>query len=153
MKKLLLKLGIEDLPSFWAFVKQFIKFGIVGVSNTLISLGIYYTLVYFGVHYLLANLIAFLLSVLNAYFWNSRFVFKSKGNVLKKLVKVYAAYGFTLLLSTTLLYLMVDIIGISQLIAPLINIAITVPINFLLNKFWSFKQTDIAPDNSKGHGE
>jgi len=139
MKKLLLKLGIEDMLSFWMFIKQFIKFSIVGVSNTLISLGIYYALVYLGINYLLANLIAFLLSVLNAYFWNSRFVFKSKGNVLRKLVKVYTAYGFTLLLSTTLLYLMVDIIGISQLIAPLINIAITVPINFLLNKFWSFK--------------
>ena len=141
MKKLLAKLGIEDTLGFWAFAKQFIKFGIVGVSNTLLSLLIYYILVLLGVHYILSNTIAFAISVLNAYYWNRKYVFKQneKKSAGRQLAKVYAAYGFTFLLSTGLLFLMVDVLGISELVAPLINLCVTVPLNFLLNKFWAFR--------------
>ena len=38
---------------------QFIKFGIVGVSNTLISYVTYMAGITWGLHYLLANLLAF----------------------------------------------------------------------------------------------
>lgn len=139
MKKLLVKLGISDRTSLIAFVKQFLKFGIVGVSNTLISLGIYYLLIFVGVHYIVANIIAFVVSVCNAYFWNSRYVFSKKdGSGAKPFIKTIVAYGATFLLSTGLLFVMVDVIHVSKWIAPLINLCITVPLNFLLNKFWTF---------------
>ena len=141
MKRLLAKLGIHDMPSLLTFIKQFIKFGIVGVSNTLLSLVIYYVLVLFvGVHYILANTVAFVISVLNAYYWNSKYVFKrSAGSRPKQLAKVYASYGTTFLVSTGLLFLMVDIIGMSEVVAPIINLGVTVPLNFLLNKYWAFR--------------
>jgi len=41
--------------------------------------------------------------------------------------------------SPGLLYLWVDIVGISNIIAPLINIIMIIPLNFLLNKLWVFK--------------
>ena len=126
---------------FLASVKQFLKFGVVGTSNTLLFLAIYYVLVLFaGVHYILANAIAFSISVLNAYYWNSKYVFKGNtGNMPKQLAKVYASYGTTFLVSTGLLFLMVDTIGISEVVAPVINLGVTVPLNFLLNKFWAFR--------------
>ncbi len=62
-----------------ALARQFIKFGIVGVTNTLISLGIYYLLVFMDVHYIIAHIAGFLVSVVNAYYWNSKYVF-SKGS-------------------------------------------------------------------------
>lgn len=121
-------------------IRQFIKFGLVGVSNTLLSLAIYYALVYLNVNYIIANTVAFLISVLNAYYWNNRFVFnKTTSGHLKPLLKTYMAYGSTFLLSTSLLFVMVHYLGISQYIAPLINLAITVPLNFLANKLWAFK--------------
>ena len=120
--------------------KQFIKFGIVGVSNTLISLAIYYVLVFIGLHYILSNAIAFLISVLNAYYWNRKYVFRSRESKATVLPKIYATYGFTFFLGTGLLFLMVDIIGISNLVAPLLNLFITTPTNFVLNRFWVFKE-------------
>lgn len=79
---------------------------------------------------------------LNAYYWNSKFVFKEEakesGNKKESLVKTYISYGFSFILSTLLLYLQVNILGISQAVAPIINIMITTPINFLMNKFWTF---------------
>jgi len=119
---------------------QFIKFGIVGLSNTLISLATYYILIYFGINYIVANTVGFFISVLNAYYWNSKFVFKkSNENNLKPMIKTFVSYGATFVLSTILLIAMVDYLNISKIIAPALNLIITIPLNFLLNKFWAFK--------------
>jgi len=138
--RLFSKLQIKTKEDFFEFVKQFFKFGIVGLSNTFISLGIYYFLVYFEVNYIIANTIAFIISVLNAYYWNNKYVFerKEKGHA-KSIIKVFMSYGSTFLLGTVLLFLMVNFMGISEWIAPLINLIVTIPLNFLLNKFWAFK--------------
>lgn len=63
---------------------QFIKFGIVGFSNTVISYVLYTgglllfrKLRIFGsIDYLAAQLIAFVISVLWSFYWNNRYVFK-----------------------------------------------------------------------------
>lgn len=118
---------------------QFIKFGIVGVSNTGINLGIYYLLIYMNVNHIIANTVGFIVSVFNAYYWNNKYVFKktSKGHI-KPFMKTFMAYGMTFLISTGLLYLLVDCMGFSKVIAPLMVLIVTIPINFLFNKFWAF---------------
>lgn len=118
-------------------VLQFLKFLVVGVLNTIIFLVVYYLLLNLGVNYIVSNISGFLVSILNAYFLNSKYVFL-KNNNAKNFLKVFMVYGTTTILSTLLLYLMVDIIKISDKIAPLINLCITTPTNFYLNKFWAF---------------
>ena len=146
MKKILIKFGINNKEDLKKLIVQFIKFGIVGVSNTLISLAIYYVLVLINCNYIVANTIGFIISVLNAYYWNNKYVFDSKEKVvtkrdtIKQLIKVYMSYGITFLLSTVLLYIMVDCLDISEYLAPIINLCVTVPLNFVLNKLWAFKK-------------
>lgn len=128
----------------WNVFFQFIKFGIVGVSNTLISLAVYYLFLWIDPHlYLAGNIAGWVVSVLNAFFWNNRYVFNGteKGGVagLKKLGKTYLCYGATFLLSTGLLYLEVDIWHWSAVVSPILNLLVTIPLNFLLNKFWAFR--------------
>ena len=121
-------------------IKQFFKFGLVGVSNTLISLGTYYLLYFVGVNYLVANAVGFVVSVLNSYYWNNKYVFKkTQDGHLKPLFKTFLSYGSTFLLSTVLLFALVQDVGISEVAAPIICIAITTPINFVINKLWAFK--------------
>ena len=140
MKTFLGKLGITDAESFKAFVFQFIRFGIVGVSNTLIFFVIYYPFLFIGVHYIIANFVAFVIATLNSFFLNRKFVFKkADGKKSAQLTRVFFAYGFTVSLSTVMLFLLIDIFGISQYIAPLITFCFTIPTNFLLNKFWAFR--------------
>lgn len=126
--------------NYFSVIKQFIKFGIVGISNTFISLLIYYALIYFKTNYILANTVGFIASVINAYYWNNKFVFKKsdEGNV-KPLIKSFISYGMTFLLSTIMLVVLVRNLGLSEISAPIINLLITIPLNFLLNKFWTFK--------------
>ncbi len=135
---------------YQAFI-QFVKFGIVGLSNTVISY-----LIYLGTikiceaasvspkyDYLIATVVSFILSVLWSFYWNKRFVFKLEGGfktMLLALVKTYISYSFTgLFLSSVLAIFWVEILGVSKLISPILNLAISVPVNFLLNKFWAFK--------------
>ena len=128
------------MHKFIPIIKQFIKFGLVGVSNTLISLGTYYLLYFLGVNYLIANTAGFIISVLNSYYWNNKYVFKKTQNGnLKPLIKTFMSYGVTFLLSTALLFAMVQYAKISEVIAPVITLIITIPINFIMNKFWAFK--------------
>ena len=131
---------------------QFVKFGIVGVSNTFISYFIY--LISLGLlrrisimeecDYLIAQIISFILSVLWSFYWNNKMVFTldedQERNLLKALAKTYVSYSFTgLFLSTILLYFWVHILGISEFIAPILNLIISVPVNFIINKYWAFK--------------
>lgn len=157
---------ILNNPKFTAFI-QFIKFCIVGVSNTLISYGIdmlcFYVLFAFsdfkGVVSLLgkigvtvtaqtikvvfASILAFVISVTNSYFWNNRFVFKS-GNQgfkshFKSYIKTFLCYAITGLIISPVIKAWLVGFGISYAIASFGSLVITIPINFILNKFWAFK--------------
>lgn len=123
-------------------VAQFMKFGLVGVSNTLISLGCYYILVYFGCHYLLANTVGFVISVCNSYFWNSRYVFKDKKerSGVRAFMKVFCSYGVSFCLSSVLMVVFVQLLGISEYLAPILRLVFTIPLNFVMNKLWAFKE-------------
>ncbi len=123
---------------------QFIKFGIVGVSNTAVYYIFYSGLVYIKVSYLLANIVAAIVSILNSYFWNNRYVFKmeknEKRNIWGTLIKTFLAYAGTwLVLSNIILVFFVEIICVSEYIAPIFVLFITVPLNFVINKVWAFK--------------
>lgn len=134
---------------------QFVKFGIVGVTNTFLALAINWisliVLEKMGIlvdnpsgQASIANVIAFLLSVLWSFYWNNKLVFVledgQQRNILRTLLKTYVSYSFTgIFLNTLLLYLWIDVIGLSKFVAPLINLLVSVPINFLINKFWAFK--------------
>lgn len=100
-----------------------------------------------GIYYLVANILAFIITVFISYLLNNKFVFESKDSGrwkwIKGLIKVYISYASTsLLLSTILLWVQVDILGIWEEVAPLFNLVITVPLNFILNKFWVYKNKE-----------
>lgn len=146
--KKLLKCIEKKLPqNVWQFCYQFIKFGIVGLSNTAVSMGVYYLFIWIDhTLYMWGNVVGFVLSVLNAFYWGNRFVFCLKDNnpksLLKRLGKSYLGYGATFLLFTGLLILQVRVLGISEWLAPLLNIFVTVPLNFVIHKVWTFKKED-----------
>lgn len=146
----LIKKELTD-DAFEAFM-QFVKFGIVGVSNTFISYVLYtgsllllrQMSLFTNFDYLMAQIIAFVLSVLWSFYWNNKMVFVvedgQKRSMWRALLKTYISYSFTgLFLNSILLVLWIQVFHISEFIAPIINLLVSVPINFLINKFWAFK--------------
>lgn len=147
----ILRLNISDEKM--DALMQFIKFGIVGLSNTVISYAIYVgVLLLFQknkiiptIDYLVAQVLAFILSVLWSFYWNNKYVFQKKDdeerNLLQSLIKTYISYAFTgLFLNSILSLLWVEIVHIPKMVAPIINLLVSVPINFLMNKFWAFRK-------------
>lgn len=133
---------------------QFVKFCIIGVSNTLVNLAVYYLVILIDRElYLAAYMLAWLVSVLNAFLWNNRFVFTDrKGgwqNAVIKLVRTYISYGATLLLSTVLLHFEVEVCRISEFAAPVINVVVMTPINFVINKYWTFARREKNRDGAQ----
>lgn len=128
----------------WQSFLQFVKFGIVGVSNTLIHYVTYLVCISLGCHYLVASIIGFMISVINAFYWNNKYVFVQKDNETRSLwkafFKTFLSYAGTgLVLENILLVIWVQFLHIHEAIAPIVTLLITIPINYLLNKFWAFK--------------
>ena len=152
-----------------AKIWQIFKFLLVGVSNTLISEGIYALLVLVGAHYLVASFVGFTVSIFTAFLLSSKFVFKEDQSKEKRvwwkvLIKTYLAYivGFLLNLGLLTFWMeglklethigpvvsFVHNLGfvsltpyvIAELIAEAVNLFLVTPVNFLLNKYWAYRQ-------------
>jgi len=135
----------EKMIHLTAVARQFVKFGAVGLSNTLVSSGITYIFIFIspGLIYW-GQSVGFLLSVLNAYYWNSRFVFKraekiSRGQRAKEIARVYLSYGATFLLGLGLTWVMRNKMSVSDWLIPLVLVCICTPVNFVTNKLWAFR--------------
>ena len=143
-------LHLSVLDKNWEGFMQFVKFGIIGLSNTVISyilnVAVLLILSPFSVSwdFFAGNIVGFVLSVLWSFYWNNRFVFTVKDgehrSIWKALLKTYLSYGFTgIILSNVLSWVWIVQLGISKFIAPVINLLFSVPINFVMNKLWAFK--------------
>lgn len=146
---------------------QFIRFGMVGVLNTLIQYLIeqlcYYA-VFRGVSFdglgqrlglggedvrvFVVTAIGFVVSVTHAYFWNSRYVFREKGSAAKYL-RTVASYALTGLVISPLIKRVLQGFGLPFWAASLLSLAVTVPLNFALNKFWAFRRARAVPSEDK----
>ena len=131
-------------------VKQFIQFGLVGASNSVIYLGIYYLFTWVSdttYMAMLGHIMAWIISVGNSYVLNSKFTFsQSKVIWWKALLKVYAGYSFCFISSTLLTYLQMEVLSVPSGFVPIINLLLSGPVNFLIIKHWSFRNS-----KNKGH--
>lgn len=118
---------------------QFFKFGLVGVLNTVIGLVSYYVFIIMGFHYMIANVLSWLISVFNAFYWNNKYVFKNNLSWWRALIKTYISYGLSFVFSAVLLFIFVEYVEISEVVAPIAILTLTIPVNFFMNKYWTFK--------------
>lgn len=144
LKKLLQKLGVTDAVSFWKLFWQFFKFGIVGLSNTAVSMAVYYVFLWIDPNlYMIGSILGTILSIANAFLWNDLFVFPNKDRsvkgILKRFGKTYISYGGTSILSNVLLWIEVTFLQVSKTWAPVVNLLVTIPLNFVINKLWTFR--------------
>ncbi len=141
------KLGATSREERKALLVQFIKFGLVGVSNTFVSWACYYAVLWLDEDlYMLGSILGTIVSIANAFIWNDRLVFKGNDRRWKsrliRLGKTYVSYGGTSLLSNALLWAEVAVFSVSKTIAPIFNLLLTIPLNFAINRLWTFKNHD-----------
>jgi putative flippase GtrA len=121
-------------------VGQFVKFGIVGVSNTLIFFLVYTLLLkVFGVWYVAASGIGFAVGATNGFLWNRRWTFRGHVGDALTPVRWFVVQTSGLFLNLGLVYLFVDGAGLGELLGQAVTIVIVTLTTFFANRAWTFK--------------
>jgi len=121
-------------------VLQFVKFGIVGVSNTLIFFAVYTLLLKaFGVWYVAASGIGFAVGATNGFLWNRAGTFKGHVGDALTPVRWFVVQSSGLLINLGLVYLFVDGFGLGKLEGQAVTIVVVTVVTFLVNRAWTFK--------------
>jgi putative flippase GtrA len=121
-------------------VLQFVKFGTVGVSNTLLTFLVYTLLLkVFGVWYLAASAIGFAVGAVNGFLLNRRWTFRGHvGDALTPL-RWTVVQTSGLGLNEALLYMWVAGVGLDKLVAQAFATGIVTIVTFLANRAWTFR--------------
>ena len=147
-------------------LKKFVKFGLIGVLNTLVDFGVFWvmdrwvvgrgpTLVLLGTAVAagpyISNAVAYVVANLHSSVWNKLWTFERRDRVTKGEAGRYllTSAGYLLLSSVSLAVciriLSLPVIaplvpqGWTNLLAKLPTACVTIFYNYLMNKFWVFK--------------
>jgi len=131
----------ELLKNNKTVIIQFIKFMLVGVLNFLVDLGILLLLnKVLGLYSVYANIISYSCGVINSYFFNRMWTFKTR---LKYLSKDFLKFIFVNILSlgvsTLAIYILVERFMMPLWIGKVISTFFSFTVNFAGNKLLVFK--------------
>jgi putative flippase GtrA len=119
---------------------QFVKFGIVGVSNTLLTLLVYTLLLkVFGVWYLAASAIGFAVGATNGFLLNRRWTFREHVGDALTPVRWGIVQSAGLGVNEGLLYLLVHDGHLDKLLAQVCATAVVTVTTFFVNRAWTFR--------------
>ena len=136
---------------------EVIRFLLVGVSNTLISLALYSGFVILFSHLLphhgkplivdIASIVSKPLAITVAFLCYKHFVFRTKGNYLKEWLRCFAVYGIStpaeliiLPVATHLFLNIKDVHAYAPFLAGIVNAVIIAAYSYFAHKKFSFKR-------------
>jgi putative flippase GtrA len=120
---------------------QLIRFAAVGASGYVVNLIVFAVCVHaVGIDYRVAAVLAFMVSVVNNFWWNRHWTFSAReAHPVQQGLKFFAislvAFGF----SYVILISLVDGAGFAKVVAQAISIAAATPLSFVGQKLWSFR--------------
>ena len=139
-------------------LKRFIKFGLIGVLNTLLDKFVIQdgpTVVLLGVTIVagpyISNAISYVVANIHSFIWNKFWTFQKKEPLTRREVGRYvvtscgfliiSSIGLSIFMSVFQLPAFAAIIpaGLIPLAAKIPNTCVTMFYNYLMNKFWVFK--------------
>ncbi|MEG0542387.1 MAG: GtrA family protein [Angelakisella sp.] len=117
------------------------KFAFVGVINTLLDIGLFALLAQvLGINVYLSQLVSYSAGTLNSYLLNRSWTFKTKERFWSPaLIRFLLLNVAMLLLSTAIIWLFYDVMGIHKLIAKGFSTAFTLVLSFIINRLWVFR--------------
>ena len=119
---------------------QFVRFGIVGISNTLLTALMIWILLKV-LHYsdYFSNIVGYIVGLVNSFIWNRKWTFDSKTKVTDTLFKFILTFGVSYLFQLGNLYILLHYTSIDSYVSQLLSIVVYTGINFVLNKIYTFK--------------
>ena len=122
---------------------SFIKFCIVGVSNTIVDFSIYFLLTreepLLSRHFIVAKAISFFMATIWSFVANRRFTFSEKDSInLGDFLRFYIAIGSGVFINTGVYYLCLNGLHLYDLLGVILATLATAIYSFLFLKFWVF---------------
>jgi putative flippase GtrA len=117
-------------------VRQFARFLVVGVGNTVLSFVVYRVLLAVGTWYVLAAPLAFAAGAVNGYIFNRRWTFAARDSTRARVV--YVAVQATGAVATTVLVPLLVAAGTGKVLAYLLAIPPVTVCMFFANRVWTF---------------
>jgi putative flippase GtrA len=120
-------------------VRQFVKYGVVGASNTILTFVVYTVLVLLGLHYLVAVVLGYLVGSLNSYVFNRHWTFQA-GHIAHtqagtRFAIVQAA---AIAANVALLYVFVHHWHVARILSQAILTVPILSVTFFVNRLWTF---------------
>ncbi len=116
---------------------KFIKYTVVGISNTGISIMFNYVFLFCGIFPGFSYALSYIIGGVNGFIWNKKWVFENKNN--KVWWKYILVNTVLLVLGSLLTTVISNIIG--KYITPIIVAGVLLFVGFILNKNIVFKKT------------
>lgn len=124
----------------YAAHRNFVIYIIIGLFGLILDYGIFFILSNFaGIDPYLSNLASTVVSVGNNFVWNWKFNFRTEGNSVRRAVTFYAVAASGFVITTLLLALGNDVLGISSNWMKAFAIFVVTIWQYNLNKFITFK--------------
>ena len=119
---------------------QLVKFCAVGGSGYAVNLAVFAAAVKLAnVHHLVAATLAFVVAVLNDFWWNRHWTFGARdGHAGFQAVRFFAVSVAAFVFAAAVLEVLVTRAGVPEIAAQAISIVAATPLNFIGNKMWSF---------------
>jgi putative flippase GtrA len=124
-------------PHNWV---QLVKFCTVGASGYVVNLCVFALCVEgLGIHHLAGATAAFVVAVLNNFWWNRHWTFRARsGHAGFQAARFFTVSVVAFLFAASILELLVSVAEMPELPAQAISIVMATPLNFIGNKMWSF---------------
>ena len=122
-------------------VMQAIKYGIVGVSNTLITMVVIWVMMkVFGCREGLSNITGYVAGLVNSFVWNKQWTFnESSTGWTKGVMRFGIAFAVCYALQYGLILFLNAHLEIDHYYNHLIGMVFYSALNFLINKYYTFK--------------
>ena len=132
-----LRAGLRK-PHNWL---QLVKFCAVGASGYVVNLCVFALFVGpLDAHHLIAATAAFVVAVLNNFWWNRHWTFRARGGRAGfQAARFFTVSVAAFVFAAAMLELLVSVVGVAELPAQAISIIAATPLNFIGNKMWSFR--------------
>ena len=130
--------------SLYRRFRNLILYGLIGGFCSALDFGIFTLLCHFGIlPYLWANIVSTHAGIFTSFFLNRSYNFKVKDKAPLRFASFYLVGLVGLGISEGMLYLMVNVASWNELLCKLCSIAVVALIQFILNKFITFKTSKI----------
>jgi putative flippase GtrA len=134
------------------------RFALVGCSNFLVSLAAFYLCYHYlpvgkvaavGAEGAVANVLAYFAGMVNSFWWNRSWTFRAGGGLTRQIVRFVVVNFVSLALSTFAVFLLVDRLGLPELLVWVPLAGLIVVTNYLGFKHWAFAAPAVSTPSAR----